>query len=273
MPNDLLLDSLEWEVLRLSGSGSQSRVEKCLLAVEDILTLEIRDVGSYTLMCSPNEPVALAVGFAFSENIIETVDDIGMLSRCPDDPMTIRMQLVSAGNPSQGSRNLIVSTACGMCGGRKAVEEILSGMTKVSRDFAVRPSRFPEIMERMREQQSLYIGTGGAHAAAVFDQNGNILSMSEDVGRHNALDKSIGKCLLARKTTRGYGVALSGRVSLEMVSKAARAGLELIAAVSAPSSLGVECAERCGITLCALVRGDKATVYTHPERLAGRNSV
>ncbi len=271
MLNETAKDSCTWNVVRLTDCGQNRLGEDSCLAIEDVLTLEIQDVGSYTLMCTPSEVLALAVGFAFTEGLIETIDDIGTLSQCPDEPLTIRMQRVGSRSVSETPRNLIVSTACGMCGGRKAVEEILSGMNKVSETLSLSTALFPVIMEEMRKRQTLYLKTGGAHAAAIFDKDGQIVSVAEDVGRHNALDKAIGKSLLARIPLCGKGVALSGRVSLEMVSKAARAGLELIAAVSAPSSLGVESADRCNITLCALVRGDKATVYTHPKRLVEMN--
>jgi FdhD protein len=94
-----------------------------------------------------------------------------------------------------------------------------------------------------------------------------MISFAEDIGRHNALDKAIGKLLLAGRKTAGLGAVLSGRVSLEMVSKSARAGIEVISAVSAPTSLGLEAATRCNITLCAFVRADRATVFANPERI------
>ena len=93
--------------------------------------------------------------------------------------------------------------------------------------------------------------------------------MGEDIGRHNALDKAVGKCLLEDRPLRGLGVMLSGRSSLEMLTKASQAGLEIVAAVSAPTSLAIDVAERCGITLCGYVRADRATIYTHPHRVQG----
>jgi FdhD protein len=93
------------------------------------------------------------------------------------------------------------------------------------------------------------------------------VTFAEDIGRHNALDKVIGACLLRRLSPAGHGVALSGRVSLELIGKCARAGIELVAAVSAPTSLALDAAERCGITLCAFVRDHRATVYCHPHRI------
>jgi FdhD protein len=115
--------------------------------------------------------------------------------------------------------------------------------------------------------QHIFRMTGGAHAAGISDSSGKISAFAEDIGRHNALDKAIGKCLLGGLPMKSCAVALSGRVSLEMVTKSARAGIELIAAVSAPTSLAIEAAERWNITLCGFVRSDKLNVYTHSKRI------
>jgi len=124
------------------------------------------------------------------------------------------------------------------------------------------------VRENLASEQVLFDACGGTHAVGVFDESGRILSSAEDAGRHNALDKAIGNCLLKGIPMAGRGAALSGRVSLEMVSKCARAGIELISAISAPTTLAIEVAESCGITLCAFVREKRATVFTHPHRLA-----
>jgi FdhD protein len=123
------------------------------------------------------------------------------------------------------------------------------------------------VQEEMRRRQQIFAQTGGTHAAAIFNRQGNVVAFAEDIGRHNALDKCIGQCLLAGEPTAGCGAALSGRLSLEMVVKAARAGIEIIAAVSAPSSLAVDAATHCGITLCGFVREDRLTAFSHPARI------
>ena len=128
-----------------------------------------------------------------------------------------------------------------------------------------------EVGERLLAEQELFRRTGGSHAAVVFDAGGATIACAEDIGRHTALDKAIGKCIIERKVIRGTGVALSGRVSLEMVVKAARAGIELIVAVSAASSFAIEAAEKWNITVCGFVRPGRANIYTHRERV-GCNS-
>ena len=128
-------------------------------------------------------------------------------------------------------------------------------------------ARCQELAEALRGGQPVFAATGGAHAAGVFSGAGEFLATAEDIGRHNALDKAIGACLLADRATTGCGVVLSGRVSFEMVAKAARAGLEIIVAVSGPTSLAVAAADHWNITLCGFVRGDRMNVYTHPSRV------
>jgi FdhD protein len=120
----------------------------------------------------------------------------------------------------------------------------------------------------MHARQRFFARTGGTHAAGIFKADGEMLAIGEDIGRHNAFDKAMGQCLLRGVSTAGHAAVLSGRVSVELVAKAARAGLELVAAISAPSSLAIELAERCRITLCGFVRENRATAYAQPHRIA-----
>jgi FdhD protein len=113
----------------------------------------------------------------------------------------------------------------------------------------------------------MFEACGGTHAVGLFDAAGELVAHAEDTGRHNALDKAIGRCLRSGRSPAGLGAELSGRVSLEMVGKCVRAGIEMISAISAPTSLAIEVAERCGLTLCAFVRESRATVFTHPQRV------
>lgn len=147
------------------------------------------------------------------------------------------------------------------------VEEILAGLPKCGDSLRGSRALLNAAVEKMRSRQEVFAVTGATHAAAIFRADGGIAAFGEDVGRHNAMDKAVGRCLPAGGSCAGCGVALSGRVDFALVVKAARAGIELIAAVSAPTSLAIDAAERTGITLCAFVRDDRATVYTHPHRI------
>jgi FdhD protein len=124
-----------------------------------------------------------------------------------------------------------------------------------------------DVAEQMSARQDLFSRTGGTHAAAIFSTGGQIVAFGEDIGRHSSVDKAIPRCLLNEDSLEQRGLMLSGRVSLELVAKAARAGIELMGAISAPTSLAIQAAERCNITLCGFVRGRRATVYTHPRRI------
>jgi FdhD protein len=151
--------------------------------------------------------------------------------------------------------------------GVRNIEKMLQTIQRRDHTFKIEDQQLIEIMQKLRSLQSIFNLTGGSHGAAIFDESAEIISFAEDIGRHNALDKAIGKCLLSGSRTRGCGVALSGRVSLEIVTKAAKAGIELIAAVSAVSSYAVSVSEKWNMTLCGFVRPDKINVYSKPERI------
>ena len=141
------------------------------------------------------------------------------------------------------------------------------GYKASDRTLTISNQDLTKLTEQLKERQRIFQVTGAAHAAGIFNFKGEIIAVGEDVGRHNALDKAIGHALLAGKTISGCGVVLSGRVSAEMVIKVVSAGIEIIAAVSAPSSLAVELAKKNGITLCGFTREDKVNIYSCLERI------
>ena len=253
------------QALRIDTRSLRGVPEDCPVVVEQSLTITIDGVGAFTLMCMPSQTVALAVGFAFTEGIITAARDIDLLYHCEDDPTAIRIRLgrVPEALPE---RNLIVSSSCGMCG-NVAIDALLASLPRVEHRLAVPATTLGTVQAEMRRRQRIFTHTGGTHAAAIFTPAGEIVAFAEDIGRHNALDKCIGQCLLADRPTAGCGAALSGRVSLEMFVKAARAGIELLGAVSAPSSLAIDAAMSCDITLCGFVREDRLTVFSHTERI------
>jgi len=251
------------EPLRFSTEAGGAVPDPGHVIVETPLTVTIEGAGSFALMCTPCDVEALAIGFAFSEGMISSIDDLVDYSYRPEQ-QTIGLRIE---DPQQAtSRNLLASSSCDLRGGRD-IERPLGGDTPVGDSLRVSASLLRDVVRQMHARQVLFARTGGAHAAGVFGANGELIAMAEDIGRHNALDKALGKCLLRGVPLESRGVALSGRISLELVAKAARAGLEILAAVSAPSSLAIEAAERCNITLCGFVRDQRATVYTHPRRL------
>jgi len=233
--------------------------------IERAVTIMVDEVGSFTVMCTPSDVRALAIGFIYAEGLIESLDDVVEVSTAKADKDVIGIRI---DNPSGAAvkRNMIVASSCGMCGVR-TIQKALSKTPACGSSLRVRPGLLSTAAEQLRSMQKLFHVTGGSHAAGIFGPDGGFIAFGEDIGRHNALDKAIGKCLLDGLSAVGCGVVLSGRSSYEMVAKAARAGIELIAGVSAPSSMAIEVAEQWNITLCGFVRSGRANVYTYPERI------
>ena len=257
------------EPLRLSTEAGGAVPDPGHVIIEAPVTVVIEDVGSFTLMCTPCDLEALVVGFAFSRGMISSMADVIDYSYRPErQAVGLRIE-----DPQRATRrNLLVTGTCGLSGSRN-IETLLARDTPVGDSLHVSASLLRDVVQHMHARQVLFRRSGGAHGAGVFDANGELIAMAEDIGRHNALDKALGKCLLRGVPLESRGAALSGRISLELVAKAARAGLEILAAVSAPSSLAIEAAERCNITLCGFVRVERATVYTHPQRIEGLQEV
>jgi FdhD protein len=219
---------------------------------EAALFIDVEGVGSRTLLCTPTDLRALAMGYVLTEGLVAGPNEVAALTQGTDDQMKITVRLTVSSR--------------GVCG----VDDLAStiaALPRVGNTLQVEATSLRRLARALRRRQPLFSACGATHAAGLFDASGELLGVIEDVGRHNALDKVIGRCLLDGYSPAGCGVMLSGRVSLELVNKCARAGIEFISAVSAPTSLAVEVADRCGITLCAFVRGTRATVFTHPERL------
>lgn len=274
---------------RLAADGASGGA--CLVVEEDVLTIEVEDVGTYALMWTPTEAggravgytvedgvladaggvpeaLALAAGFAFTEGIIDRREDIAHMSVCPDRPDVLRMRLADPAGATVRRRDVVVNSSCGICGGRERVREHLAANCRVGDMLRLSVTDFAPLREAMRRQQEIFNSTGGAHGAAIFDAALRLVATAEDLGRHNALDKAIGQHFLAGGDFAGCGVFISSRISYEMVAKSVRAGFELIAAISAPSSMAIETADRFGITLCGFVRDEGAKLYTHPHRIA-----
>lgn len=264
--DELAAGSRAVDSFRISTTGDGVRSESTGVVEEAFFTITVEGVGSYVLMCTPGDRRALAVGFLFSEGLIRSIDDIDLLYYCNDDPNVASVRLTAPPAGGDGGRTLIVASSCGMCGSRD-VEEVLAGLNPLDETLKVSAGLLTGLADRMAFRQELFRQTGGAHAACIFRADGTIIAFAEDIGRHNALDKAIGKCLLERAPTGGCGAILSGRLSFELASKASHAGIEVAAAVSAPSSFAIEVAERCNLTLCGFVRPGRITVFAGRQRI------
>jgi FdhD protein len=267
MTNDMLK---QFPVTRLypEGQTKQWREEQANVAVEAPLTIDVEGANSYTTLCSPGDKRAMVVGFLFTEGIIRSMDDIACLAECVDDPEVVRVKLsdTSIKNATAPNRTTTIVSACGLCGSND-IQEKIESLPRVGDSLRIDAAGMQRSMDLLQSKQTVHKATGGTHAILLLDPQGEMLSFAEDIGRHNALDKAIGTCLLLGASLKGCGAVLSGRVSFEMVAKCSMAGIELILAVSAPTSLALTAAAQSNITVCAFVRNGGATLYTHPHRI------
>jgi len=241
----------------------QSRTR--FLVQEAPLLIHVNGETEYTLMRTPGQDRELTVGFLFTEGMIEALADVLMIGECPDTPNLVKVTTARP-QPPGAKRALIINSSCGLCG-RTDIPALLAGLEPVGAGVRVAMETLFTVPGAVREQQALFKATGATHAAALFDAAGSVLVVREDVGRHCALDKVIGYALLNGLSTADCGVFLSGRASLEMIVKSVRAGVSVIASVSAPTAAAVEAALRLNVTLCGFVRDDAFTVYTREDRI------
>lgn len=223
-------------------------------------------------MRTPGNDFELAVGFLLTEGVIDNAADVASVAYCLEGKGEQHYNVVTVqtrGEPrfDPSSRPFAVSASCGLCG-KATLDDITVGCPPVAGGLVVPRSVLASLPKRLRDEQSVFDATGGLHAAACFSPDGSLIALREDVGRHNALDKVIGRAALEGTLPMADTVLLvSGRVSFEIVQKAAIAGVPMICAVSAPSSLAVQAADRLGQTLVGFLRDDRFNVYSHAERL------
>ncbi len=249
------------------------------LATEEPLELRLAAGGQTRslaiTMRTPGNDFELAAGFLYSEGVVSARDDIAGIAYCVDPSIDAeqRYNIVTvelAGDMpalERLERHFTVNSSCGVCG-KASIEALhvraqpIADQLQVSYDFVA------ELPDKMRSAQRIFAATGGLHASALFDKRSNMLALREDVGRHNALDKIIGWALLNhRLPLRECVVLVSGRASYELLQKSVTAGIPIVCAVSAPSSLAVETARAFNVTLCGFVRGSKCNVYSALERI------
>ncbi|MEQ3553761.1 formate dehydrogenase accessory sulfurtransferase FdhD [Pseudonocardia nematodicida] len=264
-------------VLRLTADGT-TRSRPDTLVAEEPLELRVGGKPLSVTMRTPGHDVELAHGFLLTEGVIGSGADIAAARYCDslDDQgrntyNVLDVDLAAGVEPPDTSveRNFYTTSSCGVCG--KASLDAVKLKTRHSPAAdALRIGRelLVQLPDRLREHQKVFGSTGGLHAAALFDADGEVLAAREDVGRHNAVDKVLGRMLMdGRIPAAGTVLMVSGRASFELVQKAVMAGVPMLAAVSAPSSLAVDLAEEAGMTLVGFLRGETGNVYTGAERI------
>jgi FdhD protein len=239
-----------------------------LIAVEEPLEIRIGTTTVSITMRTPGHDLELAAGFLFTESILTSRDQIRSLAQ-ESNSVTVELNPEVEVDLSRLERHFYTSSSCGVCG--KASIEALraSNCPVIARDVPLfSAARIHQLPDRLRQAQAVFDRTGGLHAAALFDLEGNLLSLREDVGRHNALDKLVGgEMLAARAPCSSRLLFVSGRTSFELVQKTVMAGIPILAAVGAPSSLAVEAAQRFGITLVGFVRNHRFNIYSGAQRI------
>ncbi len=228
-------------------------------------------------MRTPGNDFELAAGFLAGEGVVAGLASMSGISYCVDADVDaeqryniVNVDLARAHLPELDTleRHFLTSSACGICGSASIAALADRGLVPVETNLRVAAATVVALPERLRAAQRVFTKTGGLHAAGLFDRTGTALAVREDVGRHNAVDKLIGWSIMERVGPLADRILMvSGRTSYEIVQKAATAGIPVVCAVSAPSSLAVDLARAFGVTLIGFVRGDRFNIYTHPDRI------
>ncbi|MGE0814278.1 MAG: formate dehydrogenase accessory sulfurtransferase FdhD [Vicinamibacterales bacterium] len=262
---------------RLRGGHAAEAEDR--VAVEEPLEVRVNGAAFAVVMRTPGQDLPLAAGFLLAEDVVREADEIAAIEHCDDVEEEARGNIVNvtvrgdaearlAGRLAE-RRQVVTTSACGLCG-RRTIESVRARAADVGGHWQVTAATVLGLPGALRASQAAFDATGGLHAAALCGLDGRVLLSAEDVGRHNAVDKIVGRALLEGRVPLDRAMlVVSGRSSYELVQKALLGGVPLVAGVSAPSSLAVDLARESGITLCGFVRGEGMNIYAHPGRIAG----
>jgi FdhD protein len=269
---------LPWRITEIRGESVKQIPAS--VVVEEPLEIRINEQPVAVLMRTPGAEKELAVGFCLSEGLIASLSDIALVHHCGRSlPSTmedseagleesrnmVRITLVSPEASSDPRLDVVrlVRSGCG----RTDAEELASQLVPLDNDLRVQRKILPKLSSTIKQEQEAYHEAGGIHAAGIFTSHGELVTIREDIGRHNAVDKVLGHCLMQGIPLKDKILVCTGRASYEMVTKAVRLGLPVAASLSSPTSLAVELAEHLHCTLIGYLRGQRVRIYTHPWRL------
>jgi FdhD protein len=251
--------------------GSASRADDWVV-VEEPLEVRVEGEPLAVIMRTPGNDLELAAGFALTEGVVASPEGIGTIRHCEDAPDAGK-NVVDIGlapgvrfDADRLRRSLLASAACGLCG-RASLEALASQARPSGSEVRVTRALLLDLPQRLREAQGVFRRTGALHAAGLFAADGALLVAREDVGRHNAVDKAVGRAVMDRLSLTDAILLVSGRTSFEILQKAAVAGVPIVAAVSGPTTLAIATAEEFRITLVNFLRDGGMNVATHPERI------
>lgn len=262
-------------VARFSGEGGSSSAD--LVAVEEPLEIRVAGETFAVTMRTPGHDEELALGFLFGEGLVTSRRDVGKIAHCGSVEDTGRENTLDV-TAAPGTafdvervgglrRGTLTTASCGVCG-RRSIDDLLARCRRVEDATRFSAAVVPRLVEGLRAAQATFADTGGLHAAGIATPGGVFRVVREDVGRHNAVDKVVGRALMDDGVPlAGQALVVSGRASFEIVQKAVAAGAPLVVAVSAPSTLAIETAERGGVTLVGFARDGRFNAYAHPQRI------
>ncbi len=221
-------------------------------------------------MRTPGNDDELATGFLFTEGVVKNVEDINDIKQIDHNRVSVVLKENIVPMLANAARNFYSTSSCGICG-KASIDAIrtVSQYSEVKDNIIIKALVFYPLQSELKKQQKIFEDTGGIHASALFEHDGNFMMMREDVGRHNALDKVIGAALLKNELPLNSCILLlSGRASFELLQKAVMAGVKIVAAVGAPSSLAVEMAKESGVTLIGFLKDNRFNIYAGAERIS-----
>jgi FdhD protein len=256
--------------VRVRDGNRASEVDR--LAAEEPLEVRLHDEAFAVIMRTPGSDIELTAGFLFSERVLHGADDVATITHCRDADNIINVMLAgdAVGRMNRAlaeRRNVVANSSCGLCG-RLTIESLRATIPPIDAEPRISSHVLAGLPDCLRRSQPLFESTGGLHAAGLFDGDGRLVTSAEDVGRHNAVDKIIGRLLLREALPlSSLTLFVSGRTSFEIVQKAWLGGIAVVASVSAPSSLAVGLARDAGITLAGFVRDGRFNIYAHPHRI------
>ncbi|MFF0225858.1 formate dehydrogenase accessory sulfurtransferase FdhD [Streptomyces sp. NPDC004629] len=265
-------------VIRVRHGNVSARADT--LAAEEPLEIRLNGSSLAITMRTPGDDFALAAGFLVSEGVLASVDDLRTITYCAGatedgrntyNVVDVRTARGVTADEFALQRNFYTTSSCGLCGKASldAVRTTARWPMPEDPSFSLTPQVLATLPDALRQGQRVFERTGGLHAAALFDERGQLLDLQEDVGRHNAVDKLVGRAFRKGLLPLSRSVLMvSGRASFELVQKAVMAGIPVLAAVSAPSSLACDLAEESGMTLVGFLRGDSMNVYAGSRRIA-----
>lgn len=260
---DVIKQTENRTIVRIDQDGR--RTQEDLVISEHALTITLNDRQFVTMLCSPSDLEALGLGFLLSEGVIKSSEDVESFSLSDDGS---ELQIYLKDDDALGEELFSKRAITSGCGRGSIFYNILDALDfqEVSSDMEVSSDSIIQLSREFQTMSTLFKSTGGTHAAAICDEN-EILVFRNDIGRHNAVDKVFGECLMREIEIYGKMLLTSGRISSEILLKSVRRGLAIVVSRSAPTGLAIEFAEKAGITLAGFVRGKRMNIYSNDHRI------